>query len=92
MRHTSATSASSIAGKGNRGIMEELERSKFTRAGEIANARLVEAVFDPDRYPEGTTFVAADQEGFRSIFAEVVAERRPLAIIYPDGQEIVLAP
>lgn len=72
--------------------MEKLERSKFTRAGEIANERLVEAVLDPDRYPEGTTFIAADQEGFDSILAEAVADHRPLAIIYPDGREIVAAP
>jgi len=72
--------------------MEKLERSKFTRAGEIANARLVEAVLDPDRYPEGTTFIAADQDGFGSALAEAVAEHRPLAIIYPDGREIVAAP
>ena len=38
--------------------MEELEHSKFTPAGEIANERLIEAVLDPDRYPEGTTFIA----------------------------------
>ena len=49
-----------------------MERSKFTRAGEIANERLVEAVLGPDRYPEGTTFIAADQEGFGSILAEAV--------------------
>lgn len=55
------------------------KRSKFTRAGEIANERLIEAVTDPDRYPEGTTFIAADQEGFGSILAEAVADRRPLA-------------
>ncbi len=72
--------------------MEELERSKFTRAGEIANERLIEAVADPDRYPEGTTFIAADQEGFDSILAEAVGDHRPLAIIYPDGREIVAAP
>jgi hypothetical protein len=72
--------------------MEKLERSKFTGAGEIANERLVEAVLDPDRYPEGTTFIAADQEGFSSILAEAVAEHRPLAIVYPDGREIVAAP
>lgn len=72
--------------------MEKLERSKFTRAGEIANERLVEAVLDPDRYPEGTTFIAADQEGFDSILAEAVEDHRPLAIIYPDGREIVAAP
>jgi len=69
-----------------------MKRSKFTRAGEIANERLVEAVLDPDRYPEGTTFIAADQQGFDSILAEAVEDHRPLAIIYPDGREIVAAP
>ena len=72
--------------------MEELEHSKFTTAGEIANERLIDAVLDPKRYPEGTTFIAADQEGFGSILAEAVAEHRPLAIVYPDGREIVAAP
>lgn len=71
--------------------MEKLKRSKFTRAGEIANERLVEAVLDPDRYPEGTTFIAADQQGFNAILAEAVAEHRPVAIFFPDGHEIVTA-
>ena len=69
--------------------MEKLERSKFIRAGEVANERLIEAVLDPDRYPEGTTFIAADQEGFDSILAEAVAEHRPVAVFFPDGDEIV---
>lgn len=69
--------------------MEKLKRSKFTRAGEIANKRLVEAVLDPDRYPEGTTFI--DQEGFAAILAEAVAEHRPVAIFFRDGHEIVTA-
>lgn len=72
--------------------MEELEHSKFTAAGEIANERLIEAATDPDRYREGTAFIAADQEGLGAILAEAVAEHRPLAIVYPDGREIVAAP
>jgi hypothetical protein len=72
--------------------MEELERSKFTAAGEIANDRLIEAAIEPDRYPEGTAFIAADQEHFGAVLAEAVAEHRPLAIVYPDGREIVAAP
>lgn len=72
--------------------MEDLERSKFTAAGEIANERLIEAATDPDRYPEGTAFIAADQKGFGAVLAEAVAEHRPLAIVYPDGREIVAAP
>jgi hypothetical protein len=71
--------------------MEKLKRSKFTRAGKIANKRLVETVLDPDRYPEGTTFIAVDQEGFDSILAEAMAEHRPVAIFSPDGHEIVTA-
>jgi len=72
--------------------MEELERSKFTEAGQIANERLIEAAVDPDRYPEGTAFIAADQEHFGAMLAEAIADRRPLAIVYPDGREIVAAP
>jgi hypothetical protein len=72
--------------------MEELKRSTFTAAGEIANQLLIEAVTDPDRYPEGTTFLAADQEDFGSALAEAVAEHQPLAIVYPDGHEIVASP
>lgn len=72
--------------------MEELERSKFTTAGEIANERLIEAATEPDRYPAGTAFIAADQEHFSSVLAEALAEHRPLAIVYSDGREIVAAP
>lgn len=42
--------------------------------------------------PRGTTFIAADQEGFGPALAEAVSEHRPLAIVYPDGREIVAAP
>lgn len=72
--------------------MEELERSKFTAAGKIANERLAEAALDPDRYPAGTTFIAADQNGFGAALADAVADRRPVAIVYSDGREIVAAP
>jgi len=72
--------------------MDELERSKFTAAGKIANERLVETAADPDRYPEGAAIIAADQEHFGEILAEAVAEHRAVAIVYPDGREIVAAP
>ena len=72
--------------------MEELETSKFTEAGHLANDRLIAAATDPDRYPDGTAFIAVDQENFAAILAEAIADRRPLAIVYPDGREIVAAP
>lgn len=70
----------------------KLERSKFTAAGEIANERLIEAATESDRYPEGTAFIAADQQHFSSALAEALAEHRPLAIVYSDGREVVAAP
>lgn len=72
--------------------MEELERSESTPAGKLAKERLIDAVLDPGRYPEGTAFVAADQDDFVAILAATIAERRPLAIVYADGREIVAAP
>jgi hypothetical protein len=73
--------------------MDELEHSKFTAAGHIANERLIEAVGgDSGRYPDGTAFIAADQAGFASVLAEAVSEHQPVAIVYPDGREIVAAP
>jgi hypothetical protein len=74
------------------GIVEKLERSEFTPAGEVANERLIEAMLDPSRYPEGATFLAADQDGFDTALAEALTEDRPLVIVYPDGREIVSAP
>lgn len=72
--------------------MEKLDRSKFTVAGEIANERLLEAATDPDLYPQGSAFIAADQEHFGAVVAEAVANHRPLVIVYPDGHELVAAP
>jgi folate-dependent tRNA-U54 methylase TrmFO/GidA len=58
---------------------------EFTAAGQIANERLIHAASNPDRYPEGTAFIAVDQEHFSVVLAEALAEHRPLAIVYPDG-------
>jgi DNA-binding transcriptional ArsR family regulator len=72
--------------------MAKLERSKSSPAGELANERLIEAVFAPDRFPEGATFIGADEDHFPGVLAEAVAERRPLVIVYPDGRELVGEP
>jgi hypothetical protein len=72
--------------------MEELGHSEYTRAGELANQRLIQAVLEPDLYPGGTTFLAADQEHFDLLVSEAVSEHRPLAIVYADGREIIATP
>ena len=72
--------------------MEELARSKITPAGRVATDRLTMAALKPDLYPNGTAFLAADLPGFAKLIADGLAERRPLAILYPDGHEILVTP
>jgi hypothetical protein len=43
-------------------------------------------------YPSGTTFIDADMEGFGACLADEARERRPIVIVYPDGEERFLVP
>lgn len=72
--------------------MEELARTTETPAGRLASERFTAAALDPDLYPNGTAFIAADAADFPAIVARNVTERRPLAIVYPDGNEILVTP
>jgi hypothetical protein len=72
--------------------MEELMRSDDTPAGTIATERLVNAALDPERYPDGTAFIPADAEDLEVMLEGSLAERRPVAIVYADGREVVVTP
>ncbi len=74
--------------------MAKLERSpsRSSPGGELAGERLIEAVLTPGTYPEGATFVGADEEHFAAVLAEAVAAQRPLVVVYPDGHDIVGEP
>jgi hypothetical protein len=47
---------------------------------------------DESAYPPGTAFVAADLPDFDKIFLRYAAERRPVVIIFPTGQETYYEP
>ena len=72
--------------------MEELAQSPDTPAGKLATERFTAAALDSDLYPDGTVFIPADAPDFPAMMAENAAEGRPLAIIYPDGNEILVTP
>lgn len=72
--------------------MEHLARSEDTPAGKIATNRLIAAVLDPERYPDRTAFIPADADDVEAMLTSSFAERRPVAIIYPDGREMVATP
>jgi hypothetical protein len=72
--------------------MEELARNAETPAGKLATERLTAAALDPDLYADGTAFIASDAPDFPAIMARNIAEGRPLAIVYPNGHELIVTP
>ena len=72
--------------------MEELAHSSETPAGRLATERLIAAALDSDLYPNGTAFVASDSSDFLAMMAQNVSEGRPIAIVYPNGHEILVTP
>jgi hypothetical protein len=43
-------------------------------------------------YPNGAAFLASDLPGFGEMLARYARERTPVVIVYPDGEERILAP
>lgn len=45
-----------------------------------------------DRYPDGTRIVSSDHPEFAALVEEAVAQERAVAIVMPDGSDIVWRP
>lgn len=52
----------------------------------------LDAIDTPDRYPLGTSFIAADLPSFDTHFRRVTSEGRPVVVVLPDGDEVLLQP
>jgi hypothetical protein len=69
----------------HRTVATELAAERFRLATELA-------VEGRSPYPEGAAFVAADLSELGSIVARHARERRPVVLVYPDGEERILTP
>jgi hypothetical protein len=50
---------------------------------------------DPDshgRYPDGTVLIPSDAPDTSSLIAAAIAERRPMAVVFPDGSDVIARP
>lgn len=75
--------------------MEKLAHSKNTPGTDAAFNLLSEIAVDPDsdeRYPDGIVLIPADSPDASILMSRAIEKHRPLAIVYPDGREIVAAP
>ena len=75
--------------------MESLAKTATT-PGVDAAARLVASLpDDPERaarYPNGTVFVASDLPDAARTFERAIRDKRPIAVVFPDGSDVVGQP
>jgi hypothetical protein len=75
--------------------MENLAQSANTPATHVASDLLtriaVEAAND-ERYPDGTILIPADSPDTSILISRAIADRRPMALVFPDGSDIVARP
>lgn len=75
--------------------MDNLARSSNTPATNAAGELLARIANDPandDRYPDGTVLIPADSADTSILIYRAIADRRPMALVFPDGSEIVARP
>jgi hypothetical protein len=75
--------------------MEKLARSQNTRGTDAAFDLLGEIAVDPgsdERYPDGTVLIPADSRDASVLLSRAIGERKPIAIVFPDGSDVVARP
>jgi hypothetical protein len=75
--------------------MEKLARSKNTLGTDAAFDLLSEIAVDPtsdERYPDGTVLIPADSPDASVLMSRAIEKRRPIAIVFPDGSDVVARP
>jgi hypothetical protein len=75
--------------------MEKLARSKNTPGTDAAFDLLSEIAVDStsdERYPDGTVLIPADSPDASASMSRAIEKRRPIAIVFPDGSDVVARP
>jgi hypothetical protein len=75
--------------------MEKLAVSSNTPATDAGFELLTRIATDPandERYPSGTVLIPADSRHVSQGIARAIEERRPIALVFPDGSDILARP
>lgn len=75
--------------------MGELARSENTPGTDAAFDTLARIAVDDlsdERYPSGTVLIPADSPDFSVLITRAIAAERPIALVFPDGSDIVARP
>ncbi|HEX3240308.1 MAG TPA: hypothetical protein VHR18_09255 [Solirubrobacterales bacterium] len=75
--------------------MEKLAHSKNTPGTDAAFDLLGRVAVDAEadeRYPTDTVLIPADSPNASDLMNEAVAEGKPIAVVFPDGSDVVWRP
>lgn len=75
--------------------MEKLARSQNTPGTDAAFDLLGKIAVDPEsgeRYPDGTVLIPADSRDASVLMSRAIGEGQPIAIVFPDGSDVVARP
>lgn len=75
--------------------MENLTPNSNTPGVDASFELLSRIACDPEsdtRYPDGTVLVPADSPDASIAMARAIGERRPIALVFPDGSDVVARP
>lgn len=70
-------------------------RSKNAPGTDAAFDLLSEIAIDPasdEHYPDGTVLIPADSPDASMLLSRAIEKRRPIAIVFPDGSDVVARP
>jgi hypothetical protein len=75
--------------------MEKLADNSNTPATDAGFELLTRIAVDPAndvRYPTGTVLIPSDASHVSTSIARTIEERRPIALVFPDGSDILARP
>jgi|GEM_PF-1106515 hypothetical protein len=75
--------------------MERLAHTKNTPATDSSFELLSRIAVDSrsdERYPDGTVLVPADSPDASLVLSRAIRERRPIALVFSDGSDVVARP
>jgi hypothetical protein len=75
--------------------MDNLARNSNTPATNTAGELLARIATDranDGRYPDGTVLIPADSADTSILISRAIADRRPMALVFPDGSDILARP
>lgn len=75
-------------------IAENRKESPSTPGFDLVIERVNKMILEnePDRYPNGTAFIGADYPNFAALVKQYADDRCPIAVIFPDGGEVIATP